>query len=285
MFAPLAWLRGYFSVRTPNAEVHAYADSQFGHVFAHAPTRKQAAYLLQLALKQLRVVGEIHSNVPYVRELVNTPDFLANKIDTGWLDKLIASNMQLEPPSSRDIAVCGALLKVHMAIKEATSKLLNDYISRNAAPPPELLQTLVEMKVEFIWSNNKFVLEVFRHSSDLYTVACNGSLLQAKLVITPGGSFVCSFAGESHKFHYDLEPGERIRMVCMQRPHLHMWPLSAVTHASYAQTPTCGADPRRPCRPAREREGPIDPHRAIRRKAHPLHCRRRPTPPPRGALR
>ena len=60
--APSVW--GYFSVRTPGAEVHAYADSQFGHVFAHAPTRKQAAYLLQLALKRLRVVGEIHSNIP-----------------------------------------------------------------------------------------------------------------------------------------------------------------------------------------------------------------------------
>ena len=56
--APGVW--GYFSVRTPDAEVHAFADSQFGHIFAHAPTRKQAAYL-QLALKRLRVVGEIHS--------------------------------------------------------------------------------------------------------------------------------------------------------------------------------------------------------------------------------
>ena len=30
---PRVW--GYFSVKTPNAEVHAFADSQFGHVFAH----------------------------------------------------------------------------------------------------------------------------------------------------------------------------------------------------------------------------------------------------------
>ena len=28
----------------------------------------------------------------------------------------------------------------------------------------------------------------------------------------PGGSYVCSFAGESHKLHYELEPGDRIRM-------------------------------------------------------------------------
>ena len=45
-----------------------------------------------------------------------------------------------------------------------------------------------------------------------------GSLLQAKLVITPSGSFVCSFAGESHKFHYDLEPGDKIRMTLDGQP-------------------------------------------------------------------
>ena len=154
---------------------------------------------MKLALKHLRVVGEIHSNIPYVRELIMTHDFLGNKIDTAWLDKLIAAQMQLPPPAARDVAVCGALLKVHLAIKETTSKLLKDYIARNAAPPPEALQSLVEMKVDFIWANTKFTLEVYRHSRDLYTVAANGSLLQAKFVMTPSGSFVCSFAGESHK--------------------------------------------------------------------------------------
>ena len=58
----------------------------------------------------------------------------------------------------------------------------------------------------------KFTVEVYRHSPDLFTIAANGSLLAAKLVKVPGGSYVCSFAGESHKFHYDLEPGDRIRM-------------------------------------------------------------------------
>ena len=176
---PGVW--GYFSVRTPNAEVHAFADSQFGHVFAHAPTRKQASYMLQLALKRLRVVGEIHTNIPYVRELVMSDDFLGNKIDTAWLDKLITAQMQLQPPLERDVAVCGALLKVHEHCEAIKAKVLKDYISRNAWPY-EMLQSLVEIKVDFIWANTKFTLEVFRHSPDLYTVAANGSLLQAKLV-------------------------------------------------------------------------------------------------------
>ena len=70
----------------------------------------------------------------------------------------------------------------------------------------------VRAQVDFIWANTHFAFEIFRHSANLFTVAANGSLLQAKLERVPGGSFVCSFAGESHKFHYDHVPGERIRM-------------------------------------------------------------------------
>ena len=58
---------GYFSVKAPQAAVHAFADSQFGHLFAWGPTRTAAARNLMLALRRLRVVGEIHTNVQYVQ--------------------------------------------------------------------------------------------------------------------------------------------------------------------------------------------------------------------------
>lgn len=93
---PRVW--GYFSVKTPNAEVHAYADSQFGHIFAHGRTRNEAGRLLILALKRLRVVGEIHTNISYVQELIAMQDFVENRIDTAWLDVLIQQRMQLQPP-------------------------------------------------------------------------------------------------------------------------------------------------------------------------------------------
>ena len=50
-------------------------------------------------------------------------DFLGNRIDTGWLDKLIASQMQLQPPDARDVAMCGALLKAHLAIEATRAKV------------------------------------------------------------------------------------------------------------------------------------------------------------------
>mmetsp|Transcript_32468 Transcript_32468/g.74377 ORF Transcript_32468/g.74377 Transcript_32468/m.74377 type:complete len:2019 (-) Transcript_32468:454-6510(-) len=207
---PKVW--GYFSVKTPNAEVHAFADSQFGHLFAHGRTRKEAGRLLTLALKRLRVVGEIHTNIAYVQELIGTDDFVDNKIDTQWLDALIAQKMQLKPPDPSDVAICGALLKAYISIKSTEARLIKDYIGRKTCPTQDALASLVETKVEFIWRNKRFTADVHRHSSDLYTVATNGCLAQAKLQARPDGSFVATFAGKAHTFRYEQEPGDVIRM-------------------------------------------------------------------------
>ncbi len=207
---PSVW--GYFSVKTPAAEVHAYADSQFGHIFAHGKDRRSACRLIQLALKRLHVVGEICTNVPYVAELVAMDDFVENRIDTGWLDKLIAAKMRVDPPDVSHVAICGALLKAHLAMKDATVKMLKESIDRNQCPSTELLQTLIELRIEFIWNQTKFVFDVYRHSPEIFTVSANGSLVQAKLQVVPGGSFSCVFGGTAHAFHYEEEPGDKLRL-------------------------------------------------------------------------
>ena len=207
---PSVW--GYFSVKTPAAEVHAYADSQFGHIFAHGKDRRSAARLLQLALKRLHVVGEICTNVPYVAELIATEDFVENRVNTGWLDKLIEARMQLPPPDVSHVAICGALLKAHLAMAESSAKMLKESIDRNHCPTAEQLQTLVELKVEFIWNRTKFDFDVYRHSPEVFTVAANGSLVQAKLQVVPGGAFVCVFGGVAHSFHFEAEPGDKLRL-------------------------------------------------------------------------
>ena len=207
---PSVW--GYFSVKTPAAEVHAYADSQFGHIFAHGKDRRSAARLLQLALKRLHVVGEICTNVPYVAELIATEDFVENRVNTGWLDKLIEARMQLPPPDVSHVAICGALLKAHLAMAESSAKMLKESIDRNHCPTAEQLLALVELKVEFIWNRTKFDFDVYRHSPEVFTVSANGSLVQAKLQVVPGGAFVCVFGGQAHAFHYEAEPGDKLRL-------------------------------------------------------------------------
>jgi len=80
---------GYFSV-IADGGVHEYADSQFGHIFANAPTREEARRALVGALKELFILGEIRTTVEYLGELLETDAFKENTIDTAWLDGIIA---------------------------------------------------------------------------------------------------------------------------------------------------------------------------------------------------
>ena len=78
---PAVW--GYFSVGA-NGGVHEFADSQFGHLFATGEDREAARKALVLALKELKVRGEIRNPVEYLVQLLETDDFKSNNIDTSW---------------------------------------------------------------------------------------------------------------------------------------------------------------------------------------------------------
>ena len=105
---------------------------------------------------------------------------MENRVTTAWLDAIIAREMQLRPPSTHAVAICGALLKAHLATCAIEEKVKKEYLWRNACPPPEMLTMLIENRVEFIWSQTKFVFEVFRHSREIFTLSANGSLTQAR---------------------------------------------------------------------------------------------------------
>jgi hypothetical protein len=95
-------------VRPPDAEVHAFADSQFGHIFAHAPTRKQANYLLtpsmQERLLKLRetwgtgiqlslIAGHVHLLIPQGHDWFECdPDRAADDLHQlqGFSEQLIS---------------------------------------------------------------------------------------------------------------------------------------------------------------------------------------------------
>ena len=77
---PAVW--GYFSVGA-NGGVHEFADSQFGHLFATGEDREAARKALVLALKELKVRGEIRNPVEYLVQLLETDDFKSNNIDTS----------------------------------------------------------------------------------------------------------------------------------------------------------------------------------------------------------
>ena len=47
-----------------------------------------------VALKEVKIRGEIRTIVDSVVEMIQSPDFVGNNIHTGWLDARIASHVR-----------------------------------------------------------------------------------------------------------------------------------------------------------------------------------------------
>ena len=66
---------------------------QFGHLFAKGDTREGAIRAMVVALKEVKIRGEIRTTVDYCVEMIQSPDFVGNNIHTGWLDARISSHV------------------------------------------------------------------------------------------------------------------------------------------------------------------------------------------------
>lgn len=73
---------------------------QFGHLFAKGDTREAAIRAMVVALKEIRIRGEIRTVLDYAVEMIQSPDFVGNNIHTGWLDGRIASHVSFQPLST-----------------------------------------------------------------------------------------------------------------------------------------------------------------------------------------
>ena len=81
-----------------NSRFHKVICVQFGHLFAKGDTREAAIRAMVVALKEVKIRGEIRTTVDYCVEMIQSPDFVGNAIHTGWLDSRIASHVSLWRP-------------------------------------------------------------------------------------------------------------------------------------------------------------------------------------------
>lgn len=112
---PEVW--GYFAVK-PGGAVHEFSDSQFGHVFARGANRAEAVRSMVVALKEVKIRGEIRTLLDYAIEMLQERDFVESRIHTGWLDGRIAARVRVERPPWYLCVIAGA---VHFALQELSA--------------------------------------------------------------------------------------------------------------------------------------------------------------------
>jgi acetyl/propionyl-CoA carboxylase alpha subunit len=65
-----------------------FYDPMLSKLVAHAATRHEAITRMKRALAEYRVEG-IDTTIPFFSYLMNHPDFIAGRFDTGFIDRLL----------------------------------------------------------------------------------------------------------------------------------------------------------------------------------------------------
>jgi len=195
---PHVW--GYFSTYN---NIHAFSDSQFGHLFAWGINREAARHNMVCALKELDIRGDIRTSVEYLTTLMEMKDFRENEISTQWLDGLIANKVQSARPDIFVSVICAALFKATQAEKEIVAGI---HLCLEKGQIPIAEDSFNAFPVELILDDVKYALTVYRRGSTLFQVETNGSSVWAEMrSLNDGGLHIC-VDGESHVVFAKDEP-------------------------------------------------------------------------------
>lgn len=82
----------------PGSEVPRFYDSLIAKVIAHGATRDEALRRLRAALLDFHVLG-VRTNVAYLLDVLDHPDFVAGQMDTGFLGREFATWTPGDPPA------------------------------------------------------------------------------------------------------------------------------------------------------------------------------------------
>jgi len=212
---PNVW--GYFSVGA-NGGVHEYADSQFGHLFAQGETREDARKALVLALKGLVVRGEIRTAVEYLVQLLETPAFRDNTIDTSWLDGLIRQKvLRLGLPPSL-VVTSAAIVRAHRHISEEESAFHSSLAKGQLSLSS--LDTINSFPLELTYNDVKYAFKVTRIAPDAMRLTLQGGAtgaaaaagMDVRLREQSDGTLLAIFGGATHQL-LGLEEPLGLRLV------------------------------------------------------------------------
>ena len=216
---PNVW--GYFSMDS-SGSIHEFADSQFGHLFANGSDREHARRNMVLALKELSIRGDISTTVDYISKLIELDDFVANNIDTAWLDAIIKENVDgmgaAEGSLKYRASVNSQALSDHMYVILAATicaydsctakeKQFIDLLDKGQLPPRSLLS--VEKTVELILSKIKYRLCCTRSGQNTFAIALDepdSSKISTNVRVLSDGGYLIEIGGTSHVAYLASKP-------------------------------------------------------------------------------
>ncbi|CAM9757307.1 unnamed protein product, partial [Sphacelaria rigidula] len=128
-----------------------------------------------VALKELSIRGDIRTTVEYIGEVLQSDDFVKNRIDTGWLDARIAAAKDGSLLATRKrrvdshlAVVAGAVILAHEDVEERLQTFLQ-MLGKGLLPPKELLAT--SKGIDLIYEGVKYKLNCSQAGPRIFTVS------------------------------------------------------------------------------------------------------------------
>ncbi|KAK9799384.1 hypothetical protein WJX73_008409 [Symbiochloris irregularis] len=199
--SPDVW--GYFSVKSGGG-IHEFSDSQFGHLFAKGDTREAAIRAMVVALKEVKIRGEIRNTVDYTADMIQSPDFVGNNIHTGWLDNRIATNVKAEKPLWYLAIISGAVLRTLAWVAARSAEYLG-HLQRGQLPPARL--TLTTLEIPLVMDGFKYIVKVTRQGPQAFRLFLGPSQVDVVARTLNDGGLLVQVDGHSHVVHSEEESG------------------------------------------------------------------------------
>jgi len=188
---------GYFSL-SGSGGLHEFADSQFGHVFAWGEDREHARRNLVMALKQVSIRGDFRTTLEYLITLLETAAFKKNKIDTSWLDGLIAQKVKPVRPDTFVAIICGAVHISAAKLEERIESFRRALIRGQVPSSNEYVDGVHVYRVELSYDGFKYEVTTTRTGPTSYTLELNQSFVDVELHALADGGRLVMFGGHSH---------------------------------------------------------------------------------------
>jgi acetyl-CoA carboxylase/biotin carboxylase 1 len=181
---------GYFAIGA-NGAIHEFADSQFGHIFAHGANREDARKSLMLALRNIDIVGEIRNPVEYLVELGGTDAFKQNNIDTSWLDGILREKSIGVKYNDFDVVFCAAVFRATNAFKAREDEVI-DALKKGQLGPIQKVGSMNKIQIEITFVGKKYSFQVIRAGPDLLNMSLGSQKIAARVRKQPDGAMFVS---------------------------------------------------------------------------------------------
>ena len=177
-----------------NGLIHEFSDSQFGHIFAHGHDRESARRAMVVALKELEIRGEMRTTVEYAIRMLESDDYIHDRISTQWLDARIAHPKELKHLEAKSMPPCLVAGFKHF---DAARTGFLDSLRIGQVPAKDAI--IKSEKIELIYENIKYTMKCSRGGPNSVIISNDIQSEEVSIRLMSDGGYLLNIKGRRRR--------------------------------------------------------------------------------------